>query len=157
MAEDADDVKDSAISRSAVARALCAWDGPLGACPEEYAFRDRSDPSAVDVAFMNRLPTELDLYHEDASGDRFHRASLPAGARWDEDSFRGHKYVIQVAGKDVAAIAMPAEPFVAYAVEGPFEGIHYQLRRVDASRLQRPGVMRHKDDQGVKFPDDSEL
>ena len=140
LAAGADDVRDSTVSRAAVARALCGWDGPLEACDRSYRFRDRSDPAAVDVAFLNRIGDAMNLVYVSRDGVRSIRGQLPPGARWDEDSFGGHRYVASVKGADVAEVTLPASGVVAYALEGR-DGA-YSFERVDATRMARPGEMR---------------
>ena len=127
LAEDAEDDRDSALSRSSVQK-LCVHDGPLQACPKKHKFVDRNDPAAADVAFLNRTGKKVEVYwiHDD---ERIHRGTMKPHGRLDEDSFAGHVYEVDVQTKTIGTITLTAG-VAAYSVDGYGNDI-YALNEVD--------------------------
>ena len=115
LAEDAEDDRDSALSRSSVQK-LCVYDGPLQACPKKHKFVDRNDPAAADVAFLNRTGKKVEVYwiHDEK---RIHRGTMKPHGRLDEDSFAGHVYEVDVQTKTIGTITLTAG-VAAYSVDG---------------------------------------
>jgi hypothetical protein len=128
LSADAEDDRDSALSRSSV-QALCAHDGPLRACPRTHRFVDRNDPAAADVAFLNRTPQRVDVYWL-RGGERVHRGTMRPHGRLDEDSFAGHTYEAAIGSRNVGQIQLAAGVAV-YSVDGYGNDI-YMLNAADA-------------------------
>lgn len=143
LAADADAETDSSIAHLAVARAVCAVDGPLGACGARHRFKTRNERDAVDVAFLNRLADEVAVYwlkpdvdaatgtaSVDANklgGADAHvlRGAVAPRASLRENSFASHVYRAVVAGDwdgGVDVVVPGGGSAAAFAFEASNEG-----------------------------------
>ena len=77
---------DAALELHALRRALCGFDGPVGACHRNRHFVSRSHAEAVDVAFRNDVGAPLDVFF------------LRHGADWDEPSSHERRHALEPGG-----------------------------------------------------------